>query len=306
MLPIPSDVAPKKKEAKTYRWWIITWNNPDVDWEENLKSLQEKYRVDYCIGQLEKGANGTPHIQAALYIADPVRGSHWGTAPFYHKGVLSAEGAYAIQRYCQKLDTRVDGPFTYGTSPVISRVNYDAALELAKEGRIYEITPRLVISNYVNLKKIAHDHTTARTTDNVRGIWIWGPPGSGKSHYARTLAGNEKVYVKAQNKWFDGYTGQSFILLDDFDDGGSCLGHYLKIWTDKWGCSGEVKGGNVSLMHNSFVITSNYLPCQWYKDVLLQAVVRRFKFIQIEDRQIVSEFSGLYTCNCLNCFINKK
>ena len=37
------------------------------------------------------------------------------------------------------------------------------------------------------------------------------------------------LFVKAQNKWFDGYDGESNILLDDYDCG-TALGHLLKIW----------------------------------------------------------------------------
>jgi hypothetical protein len=42
--------------------------------------------------------------------------------------------------------------------------------------------------------------------DNVRGIWYWGAPGTGKSREAR--AKYPDAYLKAQNKWWDGYTGQ--------------------------------------------------------------------------------------------------
>lgn len=65
--------------------------------------------------------------------------------------------------------------------------------------------------------------------------------------------------MKAQNKWFDGYKGEPTIIIDDLDyNGGQTLGHYLKIWADKWACTGEVKGGTVPLNHRQFIITSNY------------------------------------------------
>jgi len=114
--------------------------------------------------------------------------------------------------------------------------------------------------------------------DGVRGIWIYGPPGTGKTHMARAYG---DVYLKAQNKWFDGYIGQKTIVLDDLDKGGACLGHYLKIWADKWSCTGEIKGGTVNLQHDYFVVTSNYHPEElWEEDrSMLDAILRRFDLI---------------------------
>jgi len=38
------------------------------------------------------------------------------------------------------------------------------------------------------------------------------------------------------------------------------LGHYLKIWADKYACTGETKGGNLNLQHEKIVVTSNFSP----------------------------------------------
>lgn len=105
------------------------------------------------------------------------------------------------------------------------------------------------------------------------GLWIYGPPGAGKTHYAISLFPDS--YKKAQNKWWDGYNGQEAVLLDDLDT--PMLGHYLKIWMDKWPCTGETKGGTVALRHKRFIVTSNYHPRDlWHEDlVLAQAVLRR-------------------------------
>lgn len=69
------------------------------------------------------------------------------------------------------------------------------------------------------------------------------------------------------------------MILDDFDKGGACLGHYLKIWTDRYACTGETKGGQIPLNYDKFIITSNYTPEQlWPEDAtLVQAIRRRFK-----------------------------
>ncbi len=81
------------------------------------------------------------------------------------------------------------------------------------------------------------------TAPDVRGEWHWGVTESGKSHYAHTTYPD--AFIKQQNKWFDGYLGQKVIILEDLDT--PILGHYLKIWADKYSCTGETKGGMVNL-----------------------------------------------------------
>jgi hypothetical protein len=90
-------------------------------------------------------------------------------------------------------------------------------------------------------------------------------------------------YLKAQNKWWDGYEGQEVALLEDLDT--DCLGHYIKIWADRYACTGEVKGGTVPLQFKTFVITSNYTPEQLFiKDPTMAAAVRRrFTFTHLLD-----------------------
>ncbi|MBA7683374.1 hypothetical protein ES703_91738 [subsurface metagenome] len=115
----------------------------------------------------------------------------------------------------------------------------------------------------------------------------------GKSKYARETF--DDIYLKGQNKWFDGYTNQKTILLDDHDS--PCLGHFLKIWADHYVCHGETKGGTVPLVHRDLVVTSNYSIEQLYaKDgpEMIQAITRRMKVVYMqkqETEELVDELS---------------
>jgi len=93
---------------------------------------------------------------------------------------------------------------------------------------------------------------------------------------AREKYGHD-LYLKAQNKWWDGYMGQKYVLLDDFDKHGACLAHHLKIWADRYSTYGEVKGSTIPLQIEKFIITSNYEPKQLFEDAeMLAAIERRF------------------------------
>lgn len=99
------------------RNWLGTWNNPTVAGDEWLSKLYTESKATYTVGQLEKGENGTPHIQFFLNFKEPVRfaklkklhkQSHW-------KVVKINNGAHT---YCMKEETRLEGPWEYGVKPV--------------------------------------------------------------------------------------------------------------------------------------------------------------------------------------------
>jgi hypothetical protein len=135
--------------------------------------------------------------------------------------------------------------------------------------RQYQIARAIVMDSY--------------TPKEERGVWIWGPPRVGKSRLIRDL--DDSLYIKPQSKWWDGYDGEKIVLLDDLDT--PCLGHYLKIWTDRYPCSGEIKGGTVKLQHDYFVVTSNYSIDNLFKDSdeeIRLAVKARFNEVYIPDK----------------------
>lgn len=265
--------------------WCFTVNNYV---ETDLPSIL-KWEARYIVVGSEVGEKGTPHLQGFVIFKTNKRLSgckkllqtaHWEIT----KGT-SEQAA----DYCKK-----DGDFKeVGVlSEQGKRTDLQKACDIIKESgslkRVAEDYPETYVRYSRGLRDYAlitvepYDHVT------VRGIWIYGPPGTGKTHSARHFDPN--AYMKAQNKWWDGYNGQLTVILDDLDT--NVLGHYLKIWADKWSCTGETKGGTIQLCHRLFVVTSNYLPEYfWPDDVpMCEAINRRFKIIEKLDRNTIIDY----------------
>lgn len=62
--------------------------------------------------------------------------------------------------YCMKEDTRLEGPWEYGTKPVQrnSKEDWDAVKEAAKKGDFDSIPSDIFVKHYKNLRHIAKDH----------------------------------------------------------------------------------------------------------------------------------------------------
>lgn len=82
--------------------------------------MEQFHRVSkavYTVGQLEKGAEGTPHIQFFCNFKDAKKlgGLKKVDNKCHFEMVKINNGA---DNYCMKEDTRLEGPFEYGIKPV--------------------------------------------------------------------------------------------------------------------------------------------------------------------------------------------
>jgi len=283
-IPISHKIEMSQQSAPAVAW-CFTLNNPIEEEITNLNTVLNGAEVKYAVYQKEEGDSGTPHLQGYLEMSSKKRLASV-------KRLLGTDRIHLEKRkgtrdqartYCKKEDTRLAEPVEFGIwrhsdkTTGLSRLvdglrNGKTLADVARE------EPETFIQYHNGIRKWhALTLTSAKQAENVRGLWLYGQPGIGKSHKAREISG-DNLYLKSQNKWWDGYTGETHVVLDDLDKGGACLGHYLKIWSDKWSCTGEIKGGVVNLEHDHFIVTSNYHPADLWPDdpPMLQAIMRRF------------------------------
>jgi len=134
--------------------------------------------------------------------------------------------------------------------------------------------------------------------DELNNYWIFGPPGTGKSRFARQLvpgllhlskaqcdAKLEPYEKNANNKWVDGYRKQEVILIDDFERTATYMAHDIKRLADRYPVNMEAKGIHIIMRPKHVIVTSNYsIEDIWNTDtVCAAAIIRRFKVIELLD-----------------------
>lgn len=245
--------------------------------------------MKYLVYGFEKGESGTPHLQGFVQFKNPIEKPSKFFGPAYHFEPMRGTFEEAIEY------TKKDGEYQeFGQMPLSPSENgalggecekkrYADAFEAAKAGDFDSIPADLMTRHYNTYKKIRFDFAEpAVANDELNNYWIYGPAGTGKSRSVREFFG-DSLYVKNPNKWFDGYDGEKFILIDDVhpDWVGKTA---LKIWADHYPFSPEVKGGHFKLIRpEGVIVTSNYSIEQCFPHQEdLEPMRRRFKVIKSE------------------------
>lgn len=273
------------------RSYLCTFNLLEEDcenWREILENFHKLSKARYTVGQLERGEETHhPHIQFYMNFKFAVALSVFKKV---NKGIHAekCKSEKASMEYVQKPETRVDGPQEFGEKPMHrnEKADWDDIWKKATEGKINEIPAAIRTIHYNKLKQIAKDHMEFKDKSHLRGIWIWGKAGEGKSRWVRDQAKliNKKLYSKMVNKWWDGYQNEELVVMDDIDLKHECLCQQLKIWADRYDCVLENKGGACHSNYEWFFITSQYAPWEIFKDEKdLAAIERRFQIYKIKD-----------------------
>lgn len=265
------------------------WTSLD-DVESHMREKFSRYEIKYCCYSRELGKQGThPHLQGYTmfekrYSLKKIQKDWTPCYIEWSKGDTGANLAYILKEA---------GTFTeFGSRPSIvekkggrAEGGMAAAIALAREGRWAELEsswPSILLRYRGGLERV-HLEALCPSNQTRKGLWLVGSPGTGKSLFASKFDVPGMVYHKPPSKWFDGYTNQKVVVVDDLDrSNANTLGYYLKIWADHYPLLSEVKGSSIYLHHEIVIVTSNYRIDTLYEDDDMRlALHRRFKEIVV-------------------------
>lgn len=256
---VGTKVAGNTTATKKYRSYMITINNPEVDDEHILRTDKHKY----LMYQIEKGENGTQHIQAVIYYATP---RSWPKARYPRAHIEPTKDIHEAIKYCSKNDTRVRGPYEFGEKPAPGR---RTDLEkIAKEILDGETIENIALNNpsyYVRYSKGLKELKLSTFKDRTQPpqvFWFWGTSGTGKT--AKAIKAHKTYYIKDGSQWWDGYEQQEAIIIDDYH-GRWEFRDFLRL-LDENKYQGQVKGGYVKINSPFIYITCEFPPKHYYGD----------------------------------------
>lgn len=240
----------------------VTINNPEIQLEFSDE------RVRYAVWQKEKGAEGTEHYQCYIEFSKPLSLKAIKEIVGDKAHIEARKGTRDQARdYCMKSDTRIEGPFEYGSwnaggqgtrsdlNIVAMHIQMSETISLrdiAHEFPVAYIKYNRGLEKLVNLKRLPRDPNHPPKVE-----WVYGPTGCGKTRYATTAYG-DNYYIKDHTQWWDGYEQQPVIIIDDFD--GRWPYRDLLRLLDRYPYQGQVKGGYIHINSPNIIITADRRP----------------------------------------------
>jgi len=259
--------------------WCFTLNNYTADEVDSLvRNCSDRKVVAYLVYGKEVGEEGTPHLQGYIELSSKREFSTVKKLVGTRAHIEQARGSsQQASDYCKK-----DGAFKeYGAMMVGAghRSDLDNIGKRVLAGEslesIADTDTAMYIRYHRGLRELANTLPSPKWRD-VKVLVYYGPTGSGKTRAAMALNGGDVFKMNTNTNgtlWFDGYRGESVLLLDDYY-GWIKHGELLTL-LDGYPYRCQIKGSYTWARWTTVVITSNKSPKAWYAQGLNPALERR-------------------------------
>lgn len=186
--------------------------------------------------------------------------------------------------YCTKEESRIAGPWFHPSANALEEVqghrnDLDIAVETLHESGFRELLTRHATTyvkyprGFSDLRSF-YERTDRQIQRDISVHVLWGDPGTGKTKYVYDLCSPDLYrlcFDDSKRCWFDGYEGESNLLLDDFY--GQIPFAFLLNILDRYPLRVPIKCAFTWANWDTVYITSNVPWEDWYKQILLQRPV---------------------------------
>lgn len=286
----------------TSRSWIATFFQGMLKDDDFRNPEQFKYDEDkmhMLCGQIEKcPTSGKLHWQLFIKYRSPTRLS--AVKKFFGLDSIHLEPKKFgkdedMAKYCSKSETSIPGTYFEHGSIVSQGCRTDlkkTAEEISNGRKVDDIAiedPTLYHQYGRTLNKLEDLALRKRVrTEMTKGIWYYGPTGTGKSHKAFEGFTPTTHYVHNVNDkgWWDGYTQQDTVIINDFR-GEMKFAELLNL-VDKWPHSVSRRNREpMPFISKTVIITSSIHPREVYlnacsADDRFDQLLRRFEIVELK------------------------
>nr|QKV51305.1 putative replication associated protein [Crucivirus sp.] len=281
--------------SKKSRNYCFTLNNYQPT---DAKTILGWKDTKYIVMGEEVGESGTPHLQGYVEFKEgkPVQPTlkrldpriHWET----RRALATSAAAYCKKGTQSKTEWSslgIKGP-NYGKGAVVHE--FGKISEQGKRSDLKECAEMIVNGEpmrevalhnpaaYVKyhtgfeaLRTVLYEHRKTKPTV----IWRWGPAGAGKT--AGPVEAHPDHYIKDGTIWWNGYTQQQAIIIDDFEIKGLDYRAFLRL-LDRYHYLAQYKGGYIPINSPYIYITCDHPPSSFWTGNELAQVIRRIDEIQ--------------------------
>lgn len=245
------------------RSWVFTVNNYTPEAIEALVELgNDASVVTYVVAGREVGESGTPHLQGCITFTKPHRRS--GVAKMIPNAWLEpAKRLFHAREYCKKQDPE---PVEIDNRKQGQRTDLEMVVATLQTGGMKAVVdehPCMFVKFHGGLERLEVRLQSPRDPGRPPQVWwIYGPTGSGKSRFVHETEPDLWVALGG-HKWWEGYTQQAAILIDDMRCNYAPFNELLKI-IDRYPYTAERKGGSVQVNSPRIYITSQFPPHKVY------------------------------------------
>ncbi|EZG49013.1 replication associated protein [Gregarina niphandrodes] len=243
--------------------WMLRHHAAVTAYHKQIKKVsfvRPKPQVIVLWGPPGTGKSHTARAICDNFYVKPT-GNWWDG--YYGQDLVIFDDFYGTEKYCDMLRWLSENPIKVpikGSMTDLLATKFVITSNVEPQrciAQLWEEEPEWMLKHHAavtaynkQLKKVSF----VRPKPQV--IVLWGPPGTGKSHTARSIRDN--FYVKPTGNWWDGYFGQDLVIFDDFY--GTEKYCDMLRWLSENPIKVPIKGSMTDLLATKFVITSNVEP----------------------------------------------